>query len=65
MNYCVSCGKELTADDEGFHKKMVNRGAQEFMCIECLSDYFGITVEKSLQMIESFREQGCTLFYKE
>lgn len=62
MSECVSCGKELLPEDIGFHKKMVNRGAEEFMCIECLSDYFGITVEKAHEMIERFREAGCTLF---
>lgn len=62
MYYCISCEKELTRDDIGFHKKMVNRGAEEFMCIECLCDYFGITVEKANEMIEHFKEMGCTLF---
>lgn len=62
MSECITCGAELSADDIGFHKKMVNRGADEFMCISCLSDYFGITVEKAHEMIERFRESGCTLF---
>lgn len=60
--YCLTCGKELTNDDIGFHKKMINRGATEFCCIECLSEYFGIPVEKSYDMIERFRSSGCTLF---
>ncbi|MBS7360903.1 MAG: hypothetical protein PUB85_05670 [Clostridia bacterium] len=62
MDFCISCSKELTNDDIGFHKKMVNRGATEYMCVECLSKHFGIEVEKSRQMIEKFRESGCTLF---
>lgn len=62
MEYCITCGAELTNDDIGFHKKMINRGAEEFMCIPCLSDYYGISVEKAHEMIEIFRKQGCTLF---
>lgn len=60
--YCISCGDELTRDDIGFHKKMVNRGADEFMCINCLCDYFGLTREKADEMIEKFKEMGCSLF---
>ncbi len=60
--FCLTCGKELTNDDIGFHKKMVNRGAEEFCCIECLCEYFGITVEKAHDMIERFRSSGCSLF---
>lgn len=62
MEYCISCEKELTNDDIGFHKKMVNRGAEEFMCIDCLCDYFGLTREKADEMIARFKEMGCTLF---
>ena len=59
---CVSCGKPLTADDIGFHKKMVNRGASEFACIDCLCEYFGLTREKAEEMIEKFKSMGCSMF---
>ncbi|MBR4452398.1 MAG: hypothetical protein IKS39_11220 [Clostridia bacterium] len=59
---CLSCEKPLTQDDIGFHRKMVNRGAREFMCIDCLCDYFGITREKADEMIEKFKSMGCSMF---
>lgn len=59
---CISCEQPLTSDDIGFHKKMVNRGAEEFMCIDCLCDYFGLTREKADEMIDKFKEMGCSLF---
>ncbi len=62
MTYCTKCQKPLNNDDIGFHKKMVNRGATECMCVECLSEYFGLEVEKSREMIERFRKSGCMLF---
>ncbi|NMP36932.1 MAG: hypothetical protein GX051_02235 [Clostridiales bacterium] len=62
--YCISCGAELCNDDIGFHKKMINRGATEFMCTQCLAEYFGISLEKAKSMIEMYRESGCTLFVK-
>lgn len=60
---CEKCGRVLTQDDIGFYKKMVNRGASSFWCIECVSTYFGLTTEKAHDMIERFRKQGCTLFH--
>ncbi len=59
---CVSCEKPLTKDDIGFHKKMVNRGAEEFMCIDCLCDYFGISREKADELIARFKSMGCSMF---
>ena len=59
---CIRCGKELSTLDMNFYRKMVNRGAKEFMCIPCLAEYFGMTVEKCHEKIEHFRQQGCTLF---
>ena len=60
MTYC-QCSKLLTNDDIGFHRKMVNRGAHECMCIECLCEHFGLSVEKAHEMIDRFRQSGCTL----
>ena len=59
---CKKCRKELTHDEIGLHKKLVNRGAKEFLCIECLGDYYSISVDALRKKIEVFKEQGCTLF---
>ena len=36
---CRKCGKTLTYDEIGIHKKMINRGATEFFCLACLAAY--------------------------
>lgn len=62
MLNCIRCGKNLDADDIGCHKKLVNRGATEFMCVCCLAKHFGATEEKLRTLIEEYRAYGCTLF---
>lgn len=59
---CKKCGKKLSRDEVGLHKKMINRGAAEFFCITCLAEYFGVTEDSLRERIEHFREQGCLLF---
>ena len=59
---CIKCGRELTYDETALHRKMINRGATEFMCIDCLAKHFGTTVEKLKERIEYFRKTGCSLF---
>lgn len=59
---CTECGKELTNLDIGFHKKMINRGAVDCMCLECVCRRFDITKERAYEMIERFKKSGCTLF---
>ena len=59
---CKNCGKELTVWDEGYFKKMVNRGAVECCCIPCTAAHFGLTEEKAWEMIRRFQKTGCTLF---
>lgn len=59
---CYQCGKALTHNEIGLHKKLVNRGAQKFLCITCLGKEFRVSEELLLQKIEDFKQMGCLLF---
>jgi hypothetical protein len=60
--HCLRCGRTLSRDDAGAHKKFINRGASLFFCVPCLSGFLGIPEEKLREKIEYFRMSGCTLF---
>lgn len=62
MNGCMQCGRELTYNDIGAHRKFINRGSREFLCKGCLARKLGVTVEDIDRKIEEFKAQGCTLF---
>jgi len=62
MDKCIKCGCQLTSDDIGLTKKLINRGAEEFMCIDCLAQKFKVTPERLQEKIKEFKEQGCLLF---
>ena len=62
MDKCIKCNSTLTAYDIGATKKFINRGAVEYMCIECLAKKFGVSVELIMQTIERFKRDGCVLF---
>ena len=59
---CMKCGRKLTYDEIGLHKKLINRGSTEFMCISCLGEKFGATEQDLRHMIDYFKKSGCTLF---
>ncbi len=58
----MKCGKTLTNDEIGIHKKMINRGATEFFCLRCLAEFTNSTEDRLRERIEHFRAQGCLLF---
>ena len=58
----MRCKAPLGCDDVAIYRKMVLRCATEFMCIDCLAEYLGCTVEELLEKIEEFKEEGCKLF---
>lgn len=62
MSQCKTCGKELVNDDIGLTKKLINRGAKEYYCMDCLAEMFNCTTELLERKIEQFRKQGCSLF---
>lgn len=60
---CKKCGAPLGQDDIAIYKKMVLRTADEFLCIDCLAEYFGVSREAIEAKIRYFRESGtCALF---
>ena len=60
--HCMECGRELTRDEISLHKKMINRGSVQFLCITCLAAYYSTTEEAMQERIRHFRSQGCLLF---
>lgn len=60
--HCMECGRTLTHDEIGLHKKMINRGAKQYLCITCLAAYYSSTEEAMQERIDHFRRQGCLLF---
>ncbi len=62
MEHCKTCGRELTRDEIGLTKKLINRGATEFLCLACLAKKFDMTEKECQTLIAHFREAGCHLF---
>ena len=62
MSSCKKCGKELTGNDIGLTKKLINRGSVKFMCIDCIAEKFNCPRELLEEKIEQFKAAGCTLF---
>lgn len=60
---CKECRAKLYDDDIAIFRKLVHRGAEEFLCIDCLGKQLGCTREKIERLIQYYRESGeCTLF---
>lgn len=62
-DYCMVCKRKLERDEIALHKKLVNRGAHEFMCITCLGNHFDVSEERLREKIQHFKDSGCTLFF--
>lgn len=59
---CTQCGRELTFNEIGAHKKFVNRGSSRFLCKTCLAAKLDVTVAEIDEKIAQWKRQGCTLF---
>ena len=60
---CFKCGKPLESDAIPIYKKMVNRCAEEFMCIDCLAEFVEMPRSAIEALIDYYTESGtCALF---
>ena len=62
MGRCKTCGKRLTQDEIAFHKKIYNRAASEFFCLDCSSVYLNVPKKILEDKLEYYKSMGCTLF---
>ena len=62
MSNCKKCGKELSGNDIGLTKKLINRGSTEFLCINCIAEKFDCSKELLEEKKKQFKAAGCTLF---
>lgn len=62
MSVCRRCARTLTADEIAVYKRMVNRGADTFLCAACLAAEFHVQESLIHEKIAHFRAMGCTLF---
>lgn len=59
---CRKCSRALTPDERGLYLRMVNRGAESFLCINCLSEHLEVPVPLLYEKIDYLKKSGCTLF---
>ena len=59
---CIKCGRRLVKDEIALTRKLINRGASSFWCLNCLAEHFEVSEDTLKAKIAEFREMGCTLF---
>jgi len=60
---CYVCGKEnLSKDEIGLTRKLLDKNTKRFYCLDCLAEYLEVDAEALLEKVEEFKMQGCTLF---
>lgn len=62
MSCCKTCKKELSSDEIGLSRKLINKETADYYCIDCLSLTFNCEKEKLEGVIERCKKSGCLLF---
>lgn len=61
----MKCGAELCSDEMALYKKLVFRGATEFLCLDCLAGEMRTSRERLQSVIDYYHRTGiCCLFAK-
>lgn len=62
MEVCMKCSRELTRDEIALYRRLVNRGAERYLCIDCLAEHLRVSVPLLEERMKFLKEMGCTLF---
>jgi len=59
---CICCEELVKPIDIAATKKFINRGAEEFYCMDCLEKELNVSRKLLYQKMSYFKSMGCTLF---
>ena len=61
---CKICGRELTKDETGLNKKILDGDVKNgiWRCLSCMADYLECDEDELKEKIEEFKAEGCKLF---
>lgn len=59
---CRKCGAGLEKDIRALNKKYFGAAVNEFYCMQCLAEIFGVTTDELYRQIEYFKSIGCAFF---
>lgn len=59
---CKTCGRKLTPDEMALFFKIVSRSSQDFLCLDCMAEYFRVPPDALRDKIAFFKRNGCMLF---
>jgi DNA-directed RNA polymerase subunit N (RpoN/RPB10) len=62
MAACFRCGTVLSHDEKAVYKRLVNRGAEEYLCAACLAAHFKVPETMIWDKVRQYRDMGCSLF---
>lgn len=62
---CKYCGKPLSYNEVGLHKKLIGKCSQSFFCKRCLARYLDVSVQLLEEKQKQFLRAGCLLFVEE
>ena len=62
MEECIVCCRPVTSDEMAMTRKLINRGATQFLCLPCLARRVDAAEEELLERMQAFKDMGCTLF---
>ncbi len=60
---CCVCGNlQLTKNEIGLTKKLIDMKTTTFYCMDCLADFLEVDADFLLERIKEYKEQGYQLF---
>ncbi|MCQ2492878.1 MAG: hypothetical protein MJ087_07565 [Lachnospiraceae bacterium] len=63
---CKNCGVALQGDEIALYRKLVDRGASTYLCLNCLADYCSTSRKQLESLIAFYHRTGiCSLFAKD